>query len=144
MNRFAAMVLLGAAVAVPSWAQGRPDTLLSVERYLDLEQVSDPQISPDGKTVVYSRSHVDKVNDRWESELWIVNADGTKNRFLTKGSSPVWSPDGTRIAYVGMAEVPKGPQIFVRYMDAEGATSQVTRLTDGPNSLHWSPDGRWI
>ena len=144
MKQLILVATIAAAIATPSGAQTRPDTLLTVERYLDLEQVADPQISPDGKTVVYSRSHVDKTNDQWASELWIVNADGTKNRFLTKGSSPVWSPDGTRIAYVGLAEVPKGPQIFVRYMDAEGATSQVTRLTDGPNSIQWSPDGRWI
>src|SRR5262245_13016743 len=66
------------------------DTLLAVDHYLDLEQVGDPQVSPDGKTIVYSRSWVDKINDRWESSVWAVNADGTKNRFLVKGSSPVW------------------------------------------------------
>jgi Tol biopolymer transport system component len=44
-----------------------------------------------------------------------------------------------------MADEPKGPQIFVRWMDAEGATSQVTRLAGGsPNSIDWSPDGKWI
>ena len=88
MNRFAAMVLLGAAVAVPSWAQGRPDTLLSVERYLDLEQVSDPQISPDGKTVVYSRSHVDKVNDRWESDSSCAPSGPTSTTRALPSSRP--------------------------------------------------------
>src|SRR5258706_13553370 len=43
-----------------------------------------------------------------------------------------------------MADEPKGPQIFVRWMDAEGATTQVTRLTEGPRSVRWSPDGKWI
>ena len=57
-----------------------------------------------------------------------------RNRFLVKGGGPVWSPDGTRIAYVAAAEEPKGAQIFVRWMDAEGATSQVTRVADGPGS----------
>jgi dipeptidyl aminopeptidase/acylaminoacyl peptidase len=128
----------------PAAAQANGDTLLTVERYLDLEQVGDPQISPDGKQIVYTRSHIDKVNDRWESELWLVDPDGTRNRFLVKGSSPTWSPDGTRIAYVAAAESPKGAQIFVRYMDAEGATIQVTRLTEGPNSVKWSPDGKWL
>ncbi len=120
------------------------DTLLTVDHYLDLEQVGDPQISPDGKTVVYTRAYIDKVNDRWENALWLVNVDGSRNRFLVKGSSPVWSPDGTRIAYVGVSDQPKGPQIFVRYMDAEGSTTQITRLTEGPSSLRWSPDGKWL
>lgn len=131
------------AAPVPA-ARTFADTLLSVEDYLNLEQVGDPQISPDGKTIVYSRSWVDKVNDRWENAIWIVNADGTKNRFLTKGGGPVWSPDGTRIAYVGAGDDGKGAQIFVRWMDAEGATSQITRLQDGPQAVKWSPDGKWI
>ena len=120
------------------------DSLIKVGDYLDLEQVSNPQISPDGKTIVYTRSWIDKINDRWEDAIWVVNVDGTKNRFLVKGSSPIWSPDGARIAYVASAESPKGAQIFVRWMDAEGATSQITRLTEGPRSIKWSPDGKSI
>ncbi|MEO8450897.1 MAG: S9 family peptidase, partial [Gemmatimonadota bacterium] len=133
------------AVAAPAVAQqSQSDSLLTVNHYLDLEQVANPQISPDGKTIVYSRGWIDKQNDKWESAIWVMNADGTKNRFLVKGGSPIWSPDGTRIAYVAPGEAPKGAQIFVRYMDAEGGTSQVTRLTEGPGSLQWSPDGKWL
>jgi dipeptidyl aminopeptidase/acylaminoacyl peptidase len=77
------MAVIAVGVArEPLPAQAKGDTLLTVERYVDLEQVGGPQISPDGKTVIYTRSHVDKVNDRWDSELWMVNADGTRNRFL--------------------------------------------------------------
>jgi dipeptidyl aminopeptidase/acylaminoacyl peptidase len=133
------------AAAAPSIsAQPTADTLLTVAHYLDLEQVGNPQISPDGKTVVYTRGWVDKVNDRWENAIWIMNSDGTKNRFLVKGGGPVWSPDGSRIAYTAMADEPKGTQIFVRWMDAEGATTQVTRVTEAPGTLKWSPDGKSI
>ncbi|MBV5324666.1 MAG: PD40 domain-containing protein, partial [Rhodospirillaceae bacterium] len=103
-----------------------------------------PQISPDGKQVVYTRGYIDKVNDAWTGALWIMNADGTKHRFLVEGSNPVWSPDGTRLAYVATGENPKGPQIFVRWMDAEGATSQVTRVSEAPASIRWAPDGKSI
>src|SRR5437879_4107403 len=125
-------------------AQANADTLLTVAHYLDLEQAGNPQISPDGKTIVYTRSWVDKINDKWDNAIWIMNADGSRNRFLVKGSSPVWSPDGSRIAYLAQAEEPKGSQIFVRWMDAEGATTQVTRVTEPPGSIKWSPDGKWI
>ncbi len=80
------------------------------------------------------------MDDRWESQLWIMNADGSKHRFLVKGSDSRWSPDGTRIAYTAEGE-PTGTQIFVRWMDAEGATSQVSRLDESPSGVRWSPDG---
>ena len=121
----------------------RSDTLLTVQHYLDLEQVADPQISPDGKQIVYTRRYVNKLEDRWDATLWIMNVDGSHNRMLGKGSSPVWSPDGTRLAYLETGE-PTGTQIFVRYMDAEGATSQITRTDQSPSDVRWSPDGKWL
>ena len=114
-------LLLG--LSAPLTAQEkRSDTLFTVEKFLDLEQVADPQISPDGSQIIYTRRFVNKLEDRFDAALWIMNADGTKNRFLTKGGGARWSPDGTRIAYLNTGE-PRGTQLFVRWMDAEGATS---------------------
>ncbi|MGE5803918.1 MAG: S9 family peptidase, partial [Gemmatimonadota bacterium] len=140
MRRF--MMLLAVLPFTPLRGQETAsDTLLTVNHYLDWEQVADPQISPDGLQIVYTRRWVNKIEDRWDAGLWIMNADGSKNRFLVKGSNARWSPDGTRIAYFADGE-PKGTQVFVRWMDAEGAMSQVTRLSDSPANLSWSPDGR--
>ena len=133
------LVLTGLGSAAAQEGSGR----LSVDHYLDWEFVSNPQFSPDGSRVVYERAWIDKVNDRRASEIWLMDADGTRNRFLLDGSSPTWSPDGTRVAYVKEGE-PDGAQVFVRWMDAEGAVSQVTRLTESPSSIQWSPDSRWI
>lgn len=137
-------LLLAAFLLVPtaiSAQETASDTLLTVDHYLDWEQVADPQISPDGARIVYTRRWINRLEDRWESALWIMNLDGSKNRFLVKGSSPRWSPDGNRVAFVADGE-PKGTQVFVRWMDAEGATSQVTRVTETPGALSWAPDGR--
>jgi Tol biopolymer transport system component len=116
---------------------------LTLEHFLDMESVSNPQISPDGARIVYTRSWADKVNDRRSSSLWVMDSDGSRNRHLLEGGGAEWSPDGTRVLFTAPGE-PRGSQIFVRWMDAEGATSQITRLENGPSNARWSPDGRYI
>ena len=137
--RSVVLLLIAAPVA---FAQERSG-VLTLDHYLEWESVSDPQISPDGRQIVYTRRFIDPVNDRWNSSIWIMNADGTRQRHLVDGSSPRWSPDGTRIAFVRSGQ-PRGAQIFVRWMDDEGAVSQVTRLDRSPSGITWSPDGKSI
>lgn len=115
---------------------------LQLEQYLQWEQVRAPQISPDGNTIVYTRSRADAVEDRFVPELWVMDADGHNHRFLTEGSQPSWSPDGTRIAYVANAGA--SAEIFVRWMTAPGSATQVTRARLSPANLAWSPDSRSI
>src|SRR5687768_17387865 len=116
---------------------------LTIETYFDLEDVQGPQLSPDGKQVIYTRRWVDKLNDRWESSLWIMNADGSRARHLVDGSNATWSPDGSRIAYLARGE-PTGTQVWVRFMDGDAAPTQITRLTESPSDIEWSPDGKWL
>ncbi|HSR43132.1 MAG TPA: DPP IV N-terminal domain-containing protein, partial [Longimicrobiales bacterium] len=116
---------------------------LRLADYMDMESVGDPRISPDGTRIVFTRGWIDPVNDRRRSSLWVMNADGSRKAHLLDGSGARWSPDGTRIAYTAPGE-PSGSQIFVRWMDAEGATTQITRLENGPSGIAWSPDGEWI
>ena len=87
-----------AALGVGLRAQETPSsTLLTTDHYLDWERVNDVQISPDGSRLVYTRQRVNTAEDKWESEVWLVNADGAEHRFLVKGSSPRWSLDGKRL-----------------------------------------------
>ena len=116
---------------------------LALDDYLEMESVSNPQISPDGTQIVYRRGWVDRVNDSRKSSLWIMRADGARNRHLVEGGNARWSPNGTRILYTAAGE-PSGSQLFVRWMDAEGATLQVTRLEHSPSNARWSPDGTRI
>jgi len=143
------IVLSGAPVAQSSGdrepaaakpARSGSEVGLTLDMYLEMETVSDPQLSPDGSQIVYTRGWIDKMNDKRESALWIMNADGSRNRFLAKGSGAQWSPAGDRVAYVAPGE-PKGSQLFVRWMDGEGATSQLTRVEQSPSGVAWSPDG---
>ncbi|HEX2092674.1 MAG TPA: hypothetical protein VHG28_09745, partial [Longimicrobiaceae bacterium] len=144
-SAFAALLCIAAPALPAQQGQPRsgPDSVFSVEKYLDYETVSDARISPDGSRVVYTRRYVDRMEDEWKSALWIMDADGSRNRFLTRGSSAVWSPDGKRIAYLAEGE-PRGTQVWVRWMDGEGGATQVSHLTETPANLRWSPDGRWL
>src|SRR5487761_2062707 len=137
----AGAMVLGALTA--SSQETKSATRLTNEHYFDFERVSDAQISPDGAHIVYSRQNVNQIEDRWDSSLWIMNADGSHNRFLTKGASPRWASDGKRLLYIAEGE-PRGPQIFVRWIDADGAGTQVTHATENVADAHWSPDGKWI
>jgi len=137
-----AAAALAASAAVRA-QESRSDTLLTTEHYLDWERVNDAQISPDGARVIYTRQHVNTLEDKWESELWIVNTDGSQNRFFVKGSAARWSLDGKRIVYLAEGE-PKGQQLFVRWVDAVGPATPVTHVTETPRSARWSPDGKSI
>ncbi len=134
------VLLLLLSLALPLMSQERGK--LQLDHFYDMISMSGPRISPDGSEIVYTRGWVDKVNDRRRNELYIMNADGSRNRLFATGSSPVWSPDGSRIAYTSQGE-PSGSQIFVRYRDLEGST-QITRVERSPSNIRWSPCGNYL
>ena len=129
-------------MAALTTAHAAPDGKFSALDVFELEYASDPQISPDGRQVVYARQSNDIMSDSTRSNLWLVDVDGGSHRPLLSGrddySSPRWSPDGTRIAYLSDAEGSR--QLYVRWMDT-GQTALVTNLQKSPQALAWSPDG---
>ncbi len=124
-------------IATRVYAQG--ENHLDVADFLEFEEVSDAQISPDGRQIIYTRRWVDQKSDNWTSALWIMDADGSRHRYLIKGSNARWSPSGDRILFVAKGDNDKA-QIFIRWMNDEGAVSQVTRIDITPSSPKWSPD----
>ncbi len=116
--------------------------------YLDvfeLEYVSDPQISPDGKTVVYRRMGFDIMKDKSKGNLWMINTDGTNHQKLTSRegseSSPKWSPSGDRIAFTSNTD--EGSEIYI-YWFGTGKIAKTSQLPKSPGALTWSPKGQQL
>src|SRR5579872_3288573 len=114
---------------------------LNSATFWDMRSVADPQITRDGKSVIYVLNWSDKMVDQRYSNLWIVSSDGKDNRPLTTGSfkdtSPRISPDGTRLAYLSNRSGKS--QIHVRWLDS-AQDAQITDSQQTPSNLVWSPD----
>jgi dipeptidyl aminopeptidase/acylaminoacyl peptidase len=139
---FAATALSAPALAAPATG---PSRYFSGADLFNLEWASDPEISPDGRTIAYVRKSNDIMSDKARSTIWLVDVASGQQRPLLAGNgsyfSPRWSPDGTRLAYV--AAEGASPQLFVRWMGS-GESARITQLPDSPGAIAWSPDGRRI
>lgn len=138
MKRFLGVSLTLLALASFLVAQERRFT---IDDLLKVRRVSDPQVSPDGRLVAYTIGEVRFDDNRVVNQIYVVPLAGGDPKQLTSGgssaSSPRWSPDGKRIAYV------TGGQIWA--MDADGDDKdQITKISTGAGGPVWSPDGKWI
>ena len=146
-TRLFALLCAATALSVPALATpaAAPERYLTGADLFNLEVATDPQISPDGRTIVYVRKSNDIMTDKARSTIWLIDVATGQQRPLLAGSgdyfSPRWSPDGSRLAYVSAQG--GSPQLYVRWMGS-GESARITGLPDSPDSIVWSPDGRRI
>ena len=140
-----ALLAYAALTTVSAGPAAQSPRLLDKDTFFDMEGISNPAISPDGRHVVFAREWVDKVKDQSRSNLWIVSADGSRVRELTRGSwrdkAPVWAPDSRRIAF--LSDRDGSEQLHVLYVDT-GEVAQLTHLQRAVANVRWAPDGRQI
>jgi len=143
----AALFLIALLVIVapaPAADKKRP---MTVEDLFKFKRVSDPQISPDGKQVVYVVGTVDMDANKIPSSLWIAATDGkTEPRQLTnaagkKDRHPRWSPDGKRILFESNRS--GETQLWMIGLDG-GEAKQLTTISTGASDAIWSRAGKQI
>ena len=138
------------SISICSYAQAEQPA--SVKQHLfeaadifELEVATDPQVSPDGESILYVRRANDIMTDATRSSIWYLDAGGDTHRPVVSSSknafSPRWSPAGDKIAYLSNQD--GSTQLYVRWMDT-GQTALITNLASSPSSITWSPNGQQI
>ncbi len=106
--------------------------------------ISRTQIAPDGSAVAFVVTRMDGPGNRYATNVWLADTRAGGARPLTgdgDSSSPAWSPDGTRLAFV--RKVAGKPQVF-SYTLQGGAVRQLTSAAAGASDPLWSHDGTRI
>lgn len=147
MLHFSSRLLLGLLAIVSSvQAIGQTEENFQYLDVFQLEYANDPEISPDGKIVVYRRTGFDIMKDRSKGSLWIINADNENSHQKLTGqdtneSTARWSPSGDRIAFVSSTS--EGSEIYIYWVDTR-TTARLSQLENSPSSITWSPDGKTL
>jgi dipeptidyl aminopeptidase/acylaminoacyl peptidase len=109
------------------------------------QRVTDPQMSPDSKQVVYVVKTVDLAANKSASTLWLAPTGAGTPRPLTnttkKDKHPRWSPDGKRILFE--SDRSGDGQLWVIDLDGGEARQLTTIATEASNAV-WAPDGKAI
>jgi len=121
---------------------------LRVEDVYRVEDVRDPERSPDGQWVAYAVSTADSARDKGHTQLWMTSWDGATTVQLTTDtlseSRPRWSPDGRYISFLSARDNP-GETAQLWLMNRHGGEGiRVTNFTGDVSDYAWSPDGTHI
>jgi dipeptidyl aminopeptidase/acylaminoacyl peptidase len=126
-----------------------PARTIQLDDFTKISSVSDPQISPDGKSIAFVLSRINLEQDRADRDLLIIDIASGAPRALThdrKGvGSPRWSPEGDRLAFEAIDTAAKDPKLQLFVLPMQGGEAH--RLTDVPNGIEqfaWSPNGQQI
>ncbi len=138
----AAMAL--AALAPLARVAAQEPRAMSIVDMINIPQLGDPQLSPDGRQLLYTLSTADWKANRRISHIWRVNSDGSGTVQLTNGqrgeNNPRWSPDGSQIAFIATRSDTGQGQIYL-ISNAGGEGRQLTTHATGVTNIRWSPGG---
>ena len=148
------IIMLVASVAAQDATQpvGSQKRSLTETDLFHFVWVANPQLSPDGSHVVFTRVTIDEKRTGYETSIWIAASNGKESPVrMTNGkhdAQPRWSPDGAHIIFVRGGDKdesgkPKPGQLAMLSL-AGGEASTITDLPKGASNPVWSPDGKQI
>jgi dipeptidyl aminopeptidase/acylaminoacyl peptidase len=142
MRGLMSVVLSATLISVGAQAATR---VLEQKDLFRMQWAEDPQIRRDGAQIAYARAANDIMTDRQAQSLWLIDTATGAQTPLASGpgfySSPRWSPDGSRIAYLSTGADGR-TQIVIHWLHGESAS--ITNLVEAPSDITWSPDGKQI
>ncbi len=138
------LLILPVLFALGLSAAAQTSRHFSADDLTKIVRVSDPQISPDGKSIAITVGRADLKEDRYDTEIDLVDVQTHALRVLTHGKlgagSPRWSPTGDRLAFLAQ-DADKKAQLWVLPM-AGGDSLQMTHTKTAVKTYAWRPDGQ--
>jgi dipeptidyl aminopeptidase/acylaminoacyl peptidase len=137
---------LGLALLIAAFLGAAPRSAPTIDQSLALSFPSNPDISPDGATVVYQIGRPNWQENAFDADIWLVSlANPLKPRKLNAGpgwnGDAQWSPDGKLIAF--LSDRSGCRQVFI-ISPGGGEARQLTTIDSGINEIQWSPDSQSI
>jgi dipeptidyl aminopeptidase/acylaminoacyl peptidase len=113
-----------------------------------VKYVDDPEVSPDGKWVLYILSEADTTEDKYDEDIWMTATDGSGSVQITYSdedeTQPKWSPDNKWISFLSGRDKAKEKTQFWLMDRRGGEAKQVTELKVGISDYEWSPDSKKV
>ena len=120
-----------------------PKRNLTIDDYFRIKDVTDPQISPEGKWIAYEVTTRNLKEDKNESRIWMISVGGGEaipsTAEKTSSSHPRWSPDGKYLAFLSARDEGK-KQVWVLNRNG-GEAQQLTDTIQDVDDFSWSPFG---
>ncbi|MFN8005976.1 MAG: S9 family peptidase [Terriglobia bacterium] len=139
---FLAIFLILTAGPVSAAAEKRP---LTFRELVQIQRVSDPQLSPDGRWVAFTVTTPDLERNTVNSDIWLVSASGGEPRPLTRGPGKNdrarWSPESRRLVFVSNRS--GTAQLWMLSVESGSASPVDTGGLEASGGL-WSPDGKYL